>query len=36
MTSDEDNEAWWDAVTTLGWRRIDHDALQTEERYGRW
>jgi hypothetical protein len=36
MTSDETNEAWWEQVASYGWKRIDHAAQQTAERYSRW
>lgn len=36
MTSDETDEAWWAQVAEFGWKRIDHVALQTEERHGKW
>ena len=36
MTSDETDEAWWDEVAAIGWVRMDHDALGTVERYGKW
>ncbi|KAI0346571.1 hypothetical protein BDW22DRAFT_772681 [Trametopsis cervina] len=36
MTSDETNPTWWADVAARGWVRMDHDAMQTEERYGRW
>ncbi|GJE85810.1 O-fucosyltransferase family protein [Phanerochaete sordida] len=36
MTSDEKDEEWWKEVVAQGWVRMDHDALQTEQRYTRW
>jgi hypothetical protein len=36
VTSDEADEAWWAAVAAKGWHRVDHGALRTAERYGRW
>ncbi|KAJ3482439.1 hypothetical protein NLI96_g6980 [Meripilus lineatus] len=36
MTSDEKNQTWWDDVKARGWVRMDHEALRTVERYGRW
>jgi hypothetical protein len=36
VTSDESDEAWWSQVAAKGWHRVDHDALQTAARYGRW
>lgn len=36
ITSDEKDPAWWDEVQALGWVRIDHDVMRTEEVYGKW
>ncbi|KZT75033.1 hypothetical protein DAEQUDRAFT_660021 [Daedalea quercina L-15889] len=36
ITSDEQDQAWWDEVTSLGWVKIDHDAWETERKYGKW
>lgn len=36
MTSDEKDEAWWEEVKGMGWVRVDHDALNTVDQYGRW
>ncbi|KAI0785042.1 hypothetical protein C8Q75DRAFT_723287 [Abortiporus biennis] len=36
VTSDEKDENWWNAVSLLGWARMDHSALQTVENYGLW
>jgi hypothetical protein len=36
MTSDEIEEAWWEEVDALGWKRLDHRKMRTAERYGRW
>ncbi|KAI0690914.1 hypothetical protein BC835DRAFT_1280090 [Cytidiella melzeri] len=36
MTSDEVDETWWAEVEAYGWKRIDHTALRTVERYTRW
>ena len=36
VTSDESDPKWWDAVRELGWEWIDHEALGTEERLGKW
>ncbi|KAH9937279.1 uncharacterized protein B0H18DRAFT_1081519 [Fomitopsis serialis] len=36
LTSDETDQAWWDEVTALGWVKIDHDAWETEQNYGKW
>ncbi|KAH9836945.1 uncharacterized protein C8Q71DRAFT_578541 [Rhodofomes roseus] len=36
LTSDEKDQAWWDEVTALGWVKIDHDAWETEQNYGKW
>ncbi|CCM03129.1 uncharacterized protein FIBRA_05250 [Fibroporia radiculosa] len=36
VTTDETDEAWWADVTSRGWVRIDHDAWQTAQTYGKW
>jgi hypothetical protein len=36
VTSDETSAEWWAEVSALGWRRTDHVAERTEERYGKW
>lgn len=36
ITSDEQDPAWWDEVRALGWVPIDHDAMRTEQVYGKW
>ena len=36
MTSDEMDPAWWDEVTSYGWKKMDHEAMKTEETYGKW
>lgn len=36
MTSDEADPAWWDEVAAMGWARMDHEAEQTVEKYGKW
>ncbi|TCD65886.1 hypothetical protein EIP91_002046 [Steccherinum ochraceum] len=36
VTSDEQDEKWWDQVKEMGWLRIDHDKEGTAERYGEW
>ena len=36
VTSDEEDEAWWDEVRKMGWVRVDHERLGTERVYGKW
>ncbi|PCH33956.1 hypothetical protein WOLCODRAFT_61728 [Wolfiporia cocos MD-104 SS10] len=36
VTSDEADPAWWDEIAAHGWVKIDHDAWQTAQTYGRW
>lgn len=36
VSSDEADPEWWKEVQELGWYWIDHDAEQTEEKYGKW
>ncbi|KAI0690908.1 hypothetical protein BC835DRAFT_157933 [Cytidiella melzeri] len=36
MTSDETDETWWDAVAALGWARVDHEKMHTENKFGKW
>lgn len=38
MTSDEQDQGWWDEVNALGWRSIDHgpNGEDTVAKYGRW
>ena len=36
MTSDEEDEGWWEEVGMIGWRRVDHVRMRTGERFGRW
>ncbi|OBZ78852.1 hypothetical protein A0H81_00084 [Grifola frondosa] len=36
MTSDEEDERWWDEVSAQGWLRINHTRENTEERFGDW
>ncbi|KAL5519476.1 hypothetical protein ACEPAH_1159 [Sanghuangporus vaninii] len=36
VTSDESDAKWWDAVRELGWEWVDHEALGTEEKFGKW
>jgi hypothetical protein len=36
VTSDETSETWWADVAAKGWHRVDHGALRTAERFGRW
>jgi len=36
MTSDEQDETWWDQVKEMGWLRIDHGKENTAEVYGEW
>lgn len=36
MTSDEENEGWWDEVRAMGWVKIDHEKEKTVEDYGEW
>ena len=36
MTSDEADEAWWEQVAAYGWKRLNHEAQHTAERYTRW
>lgn len=36
MTSDEGDQAWWDAVAARGWYRVDHEKMRTEETFGKW
>lgn len=36
MTSDESDEAWWNEVAAYGWKRLDHAAEGTVERFTRW
>ena len=36
MTSDESDPKWWAEVEALGWVKMDHKEMKTEEKYGRW
>ncbi|KAJ3487322.1 hypothetical protein NLI96_g3606 [Meripilus lineatus] len=36
MTSDEQDESWWDRVREMGWLRIDHEKENTIIEYGEW
>ncbi|KAI0652041.1 hypothetical protein C8Q79DRAFT_899165 [Trametes meyenii] len=36
ITSDEQDPAWWDEVSALGWHTIDHKVAGTAEAFGRW
>ena len=36
MTSDEQDERWWDGVKGMGWLRIDHEKENTVADYGEW
>ncbi len=36
MTSDESDPKWWAEVEALGWVRMDHQAMETTKKYGRW
>ena len=36
MTSDEQDEKWWDTVRESGWLRIDHEKENTMAVYGEW
>ena len=34
MTSDEEDQSWWEQVAEQGWHIVDHSG--TVERYGAW
>lgn len=36
MTSDEQDEKWWDRVHEMGWLRIDHEKANTIAVHGEW
>ncbi len=36
MTSDEQDERWWDSVKGMGWLRIDHVKENTVAVLGEW
>ena len=36
MTSDEQDSAWWDEVTKLGWFHIDYSDGAIVKKYGKW
>ena len=36
MLSDERDESWWADIVKMGWYRVDHDQMRTEEEYGIW
>jgi hypothetical protein len=36
ITSDESDPKWWAEVEAMGWVRMNHKEMKTEERYGRW
>ncbi|KAJ7150201.1 hypothetical protein C8R46DRAFT_1229772 [Mycena filopes] len=36
ITSDEQNQTWWDEVGEMGWRTPDHVKFKTEETHGIW
>ncbi|KAI0964013.1 hypothetical protein AcW1_000933 [Taiwanofungus camphoratus] len=36
VTSDEQDPTWWDEIKSLGWVAVDHNAMETEQTYGKW
>lgn len=36
MLSDEQDDSWWAEIVKMGWYRVDHVKMRTEETYGKW